>query len=205
MAAHLTLAGLPRRRLYAWFLRYPGGANRTIRDGSKALARALSNGRIRENLGAMIGLHRPVPGPTCREALIVALGHTLDMAIPLGRQVPVSPKVVADAADRVLSYRGTRNARVFRELPIGGLRLQATDHDWSTGAGPEVSGTMTDLFLVLTGRTVHWTDWRAPAPSCCGGAWPSRPEACDPGAARSQHRGPRGGDVGGRRLRRGSV
>ena len=35
---------------------------------------------------------------------------------------------------------------------IAGLRLRATDVDWSTGAGPEVSGPGMDLILAMTGR-----------------------------------------------------
>lgn len=155
VAAHLTLAGMPRFRLYRFFLRYPGSINRTIRDASKAVARTLSNDQIRDNLRAMVGLHRPVPGLTGREALIDAVGHTLDIAVPLGREVSLPPEVVAEAADHVIASRRTPNAQVFRTLPLEGLRLIATDHDWADGTGPEVTGTMTDLFLVLTGRRAH--------------------------------------------------
>ena len=36
---------------------------------------------------------------------------------------------------------------------INGLTLKATDADWSTGTGPEVSGPLLDLVLAMTGRT----------------------------------------------------
>jgi hypothetical protein len=55
----------------------------------------------------------------------------------------------------VVSYRGRGNAKVFRSLPLATFRLTATDHAWSAGDGAEVTGTMTDLFLLLTGRSAR--------------------------------------------------
>lgn len=155
VAAHLTLAALPPWRLVPLALRYPGSTNRLIRDASKAVARRRSDAEILATLRGMIGLHRPFPGLTCREALIDIVGHTQDVTLPLGREVPVPPHEIAAAADRVVSYRGRGNAKVFRALPTRGLQLSADDHDWTHGEGDPVTGSMRDLFLVLTGRTVH--------------------------------------------------
>lgn len=155
VAAHLTLVALPRPKLIGLFLRYPGSVNRTIRDASKARARLMSNDEIRETIRSMIGLHRHFPGLTCREALVDVLGHALDIAIPLQREVRHPVAAVTEAADHVVSYGGRGSARVFRSLPVFRVRLTATDHDWSSGSGPEVTGTMTDLYLALIGRTVH--------------------------------------------------
>ena len=111
---------------------------------------------------ALVGVHRPMPTLTCREMLIDVTAHHLDMAVPLGREVHVPPIETAEAADRVLSYRGRGNAKVFRPLPLRGLRLTADDHPWSTGEGPEITGSMTDLFLLLTGRTARVGELRGP-------------------------------------------
>ncbi|MGB8860523.1 MAG: hypothetical protein WCC60_14780, partial [Ilumatobacteraceae bacterium] len=35
---------------------------------------------------------------------------------------------------------------------IAGLRLQATDADWSTGSGPVVEGDLQHLLCAMTGR-----------------------------------------------------
>jgi hypothetical protein len=35
---------------------------------------------------------------------------------------------------------------------ISGLRLHASDADWSHGSGPEVSGPMLSLLMAMTGR-----------------------------------------------------
>lgn len=152
VAAHLTmpLLTLPQFALLA--IRHPGGVNHLIREGSIDLARRHDHEQLLQRLEQLVGRHRPIPGLTCREALIDAIGHTFDMAIPLGHEIDVPAVEVAEAADRVLSYRGRGNARVFRKLPLTTYRLTATDHTWSTGDGAPVTGTMTDLFLLLTGR-----------------------------------------------------
>ncbi|BCY11593.1 maleylpyruvate isomerase family mycothiol-dependent enzyme [Actinoplanes sp. L3-i22] len=155
VAAHLTMPLLTVPQLALLALRYPGRTNRLIRDGSIALARRHDPGQLVHRLGLLVGRHRPFPGLTCRESLIDAVGHTFDMAIPLGRELPIPAAEVAEAAGRVVSYHGRGNAKVFRSLPWATFQLTATDHPWCTGDGEPVTGTMTDLFLLLTGRTVR--------------------------------------------------
>lgn len=77
VAAHLTLPALPPWRLFPLFLRYPGSTNRTIRDGSKAVARGMDEAQIVAAIRRMVGFHRHFPGLTCREALIDLVGHTM--------------------------------------------------------------------------------------------------------------------------------
>jgi uncharacterized protein (TIGR03083 family) len=153
VAAHLTMPLLTMRQLTLLAVRHPGRTNHLIREGSIDLARRHDTGQLLHRLGLLVGRHRPFPGLTCRESLIDAVGHTFDIAIPLGREIRVPADEVAEAADRVVSYRGRGNAKVFRPLPLATFRLTATDHVWSTGDGAQVTGTMTDLFLLLTGRT----------------------------------------------------
>lgn len=153
VAAHLTMPLLTMRQLTLLAIRHPGGTNHLIREGSIDLARRHDPGQLLHRLDLLVGRHRAFPGLTCRESLIDAIGHTFDIAIPLGREIHVPAAEVAEAADRVVSYRGRGNAKVFRALPLATFRLTATDHAWSTGDGAQVTGTMTDLFLLLTGRT----------------------------------------------------
>ena len=164
VAAHLTMPLLGMRQIVALALRHPGGTNALIREGSKDLARRQSPEQIIKQLTAMIGYHRHFPTLTCREALIDVLGHSLDIAIPLaaaGSQRAahlasgLPPDQVAEAANHVLSYRGKGKSKVFGPVPLGGLLLLAKDHRWVAGAGSDVAGTMTDLFLLLIGRSVH--------------------------------------------------
>ena len=164
VAAHLTMPLIGIRRLLPLGLRHPGGTNTFIREVSKELARRHDPDQVIANLRSMIGFHRHFPTLTCREALIDVLGHSLDIAIPLGRAgsaaaealaTSLPPVEVAEAADRVTSYAGRGRNRVFRDVGQTGPRLVASDHSWTFGDGPEIRGTMTDLFLLLIGRTVH--------------------------------------------------
>ena len=88
-------------------------------------------------------------GTTYYEPLLDVLVHSQDIAIPLGREYPMPTDPARAAADRV--WRRSFPFRARRRLR--GLRLSATDTDWAAGAGDQVSGTVADLLLVLTGRT----------------------------------------------------
>ncbi|MDN5930645.1 MAG: maleylpyruvate isomerase family mycothiol-dependent enzyme [Pseudonocardia sp.] len=87
---------------------------------------------------------------TCRNLLFDVLVHVQDIAIPLGvdRAMPVA--AAREGVQRVWSMDWPFHAR----RRLGGMRLVATDSDWSAGAGPEVHGTTEVLLLLLTGRTV---------------------------------------------------
>ena len=50
-------------------------------------------------------------------------------------------------------YKGS-NLLIGSKRRIAGLTLRATDADWITGAGPEVSGPIVSLVMAMTGRKV---------------------------------------------------
>ncbi|GAB3156719.1 hypothetical protein GCM10027161_63890 [Microbispora hainanensis] len=73
--------------------------------------------------------------------------HGQDIARPLHRDrpLPAGPAVAA------LTYvAGDR----FYDAParLADLHLVATDVDWTSGSGQEISGTAGDLLLIATGR-----------------------------------------------------
>jgi uncharacterized protein (TIGR03083 family) len=170
VAAHLTMPLLGLPQLVGLAIRHPGGNNHVIREGSIELARRYDTDQLTDRLAELVGVHRLFPGLTCRESLIDAIGHTLDMCIPLGRHVDIPALEVAEAANRVLSYHGRGKAKVFRSVPLAGFRLTATDYTWSTGSGPEITGSITDLFLLLTGRTVRIGELHGPGAAELRGA-----------------------------------
>jgi hypothetical protein len=45
---------------------------------------------------------------------------------------------------------------------LTGLKLEATDVDWSTGSGPEVRGPCMSLILAMVGRTAALPDCEGP-------------------------------------------
>lgn len=83
---------------------------------------------------------------------VVALGevitHGADMLRPLGLDEDVGPSVVVP----VLSvYRRLRRL-AFQGESLRGVRLVATDADWTAGDGPELRGRAVDLLLFLANR-----------------------------------------------------
>jgi uncharacterized protein (TIGR03083 family) len=83
-----------------------------------------------------------------RNILFDVMVHAQDIAVPLDRPLPMPVRAAAAGATRVWTMGWPFWAR--RRLP--GVRLIATDTDWSVGAGAEVSGPMAALLLLLTGR-----------------------------------------------------
>lgn len=95
-------------------------------------------------------LHRwTPPGGGEIGALVHVVIHSLDITTPLGLpQAPGEPalRTVLDAlADGVHASFG---------IDLDGVRLTATDLDWSWGDGRGVTGPAADLALTLTGRTL---------------------------------------------------
>jgi uncharacterized protein (TIGR03083 family) len=110
------------------------------RDGDSAeLA-----GRLRAKAG---GPNHP-PGPTVA-MLGEAVVHGEDTRRPLGvaRHIPEATLVT------VADFFKKSNLLLGSKKRIAGLRLTATDAEWTHGDGPEVSGPMASLLLAMTGRT----------------------------------------------------
>ncbi|OBI85261.1 maleylpyruvate isomerase family mycothiol-dependent enzyme [Mycobacterium sp. 1245805.9] len=90
-------------------------------------------------------------------ALVDGTIHHQDIRRSLGR-----PRIVpADRLQRVLGLV-PGNPRLGAGRRIRGLRLRATDVDWTHGTGPEVSGPGEALLMAMTGRPVALADLEGP-------------------------------------------
>ena len=85
-----------------------------------------------------------------RNILFDVLVHAQDIAIPLGRDYPMPSEAARAGANRVW----TMGWPFWARRRLRGVRLLATDIDWSAGAGVELRGPIGMLLLLLTGRTV---------------------------------------------------
>jgi uncharacterized protein (TIGR03083 family) len=101
-------------------------------------------GEIRDR----IGVWRPLPAVTFRETAIDYLVHGQDIAVPLGRALPMPPGLAVLAADRVWASPRMFHART----KLAGYRLVAGDAPWAAGQGHEICGPIGALLLLLTGR-----------------------------------------------------
>lgn len=82
----------------------------------------------------------------CELADIVCHGEDIRRPLELSRTVPTATPLVA--ADFLKDDRATGTPK-----RIKGLRLSATDADWSTGTGPTVDGPLQALVLAMAGRS----------------------------------------------------
>ncbi len=77
-----------------------------------------------------------------------------DIRRPLGIAYDYPPGAAAAVAD---SYKNS-NLVMGSKKRIAGVRLVATDTDWTHGEGPEVTGTMMALVMAMAGRKAALAD-----------------------------------------------
>ena len=58
-------------------------------------------------------------------------------------------------------YAGT-GGPVGGKQRVAGLKLSATDHEWTTGAGPEVEGPLVSLVMAISGRGFALDELKGP-------------------------------------------
>jgi len=89
--------------------------------------------------------HPPGPADTMLGETII---HSEDIRRALGISHAYPTQAVVRAAD---FFKGS-NLLIGTKSRIAGLRLRATDTEWSHGDGPEVSGPILSLVMAMTGR-----------------------------------------------------
>jgi len=95
--------------------------------------------------------HPPGPTDTWLGEVIV---HSEDIRRPLG----IKHEYPAAAALRVADFYKGSNLVIGAKKRVAGLKLRATDADWSHGDGPEVSGPIVSLVMAMCGRTAAIDD-----------------------------------------------
>jgi uncharacterized protein (TIGR03083 family) len=95
--------------------------------------------------------HPPAPVMAMLGEIVV---HGEDIRRPLGIPHKTPEEALLAVAD---SYK-VSNLLIGAKRRIAGLRLQASDVDWSTGDGPEVTGPLSTLILAMTGRKAVLVD-----------------------------------------------
>lgn len=93
------------------------------------------------------------PGGGHEGALTDLVVHSLDITRPLGVPSGIDPAAVTLALDQLIGPASVK----FFDLRLDGLRLRATDLDWSHGKGREVAGPAEDLVMGLARRRTPLT------------------------------------------------
>jgi uncharacterized protein (TIGR03083 family) len=90
-------------------------------------------------------------------ALVDGMIHQQDIRRPLGLPRTIPPERVVSALEFAKSSPAIQGFRHRR-----GLRLVATDQDWSVGTGLEVTGTGEALLMAIAGRRVSIDELAGP-------------------------------------------
>jgi uncharacterized protein (TIGR03083 family) len=106
--------------------------------------------------------HPPAPVMAMLGEIVV---HGEDIRRPLG----ISHKAPEDALVAVADSYKKSNLLIGAKRRIAGLRLRASDADWTNGDGPEVTGPLASLVLAMTGRKEALVDLGGEGVATLGG------------------------------------
>lgn len=96
------------------------------------------------------------PGFGFEAPLTDTVVHGDDMLVPLGVRRDVEADALTTVLDFLVSTKATRGFTARGR--VDGLRFRATDVDWTSGSGPEVSGRAVDLASAICGRPAAVAD-----------------------------------------------
>jgi uncharacterized protein (TIGR03083 family) len=149
--AHLSLAARPVPPP-GRYLRAIARARGSFNEANRALAVVDGGGSPSELVETFRGLVEAQrvapPGPMRTAPFADVVVHSLDVRVPLG----IDTAVPADHHTITLDFLLGPMSRFFGGKGRPAARWVATDHDWSSGTGAEVRGTLADLVLALAGR-----------------------------------------------------
>jgi uncharacterized protein (TIGR03083 family) len=86
------------------------------------------------------------------------LGETIVHGEDIRRALGLTHEYPVDALTRVADFYTGSNTLIGAKTRIAGLSLRATDAEWSTGSGTEVTGPLLALVLAMTGRSAALPD-----------------------------------------------
>jgi len=157
LVGHLTAAGnITAPHFFAGFVKKGFSFDKFV-DGDLRTYAAGTPADVRARFEKILDSNRKPPGPA-----YVALGevmvHGEDIRRPLGAKGEHSAEHLTTLAEL---YKKT-GAPLRAKKRLEGLRLEATDVDWSTGDGPAIKGPCMSLILAMVGRAGALADCEGP-------------------------------------------
>jgi uncharacterized protein (TIGR03083 family) len=148
VVAHMTMAfRMSAPRFALEMAKARGDFNRMADRSARQTAARMSADELLASLRDNITHPWKPPGGGTAGALSHDVIHGLDISVGLGLDRRPPPERVA----MVLATLGAKNVRFFG-VDLSGVRLVATDLDWSYGDGAPLRGAAQDLLLIVCGR-----------------------------------------------------
>jgi uncharacterized protein (TIGR03083 family) len=113
--------------------------------------------QVKERFDGIVNSTRTPPGPK-----YVALGEVMVHGEDIRRPLGVKGEHPAEHLVTLAELYKKTGAPLRAKKRVDGLKLTATDVDWSTGDGPEVSGPAMSLILAMVGRAGALDDCSGP-------------------------------------------
>jgi uncharacterized protein (TIGR03083 family) len=158
VVAHVTMtAELPPSRYLLLAVRHGMRLDHMLDQVARKAGRATPEDILRRLRSATDSRRHP-PGRAGRHVLSDALVHGLDIRRPLriGRTIP------ADRLRIALDTMSGLDAMPVARPRIAGLRLEASDLDWTIGDGQLVRGPADSLLLAIAGRAAGCEELQGP-------------------------------------------
>ncbi|WP_199516083.1 maleylpyruvate isomerase family mycothiol-dependent enzyme [Nucisporomicrobium flavum] len=159
VVAHTTQPfRVPMWRVVLELARARGNVNRMADRSARRDAARLTADQLLQQLRDNVAHPWTPPGGGAAGALSHDVIHHLDITVALG----VGRVVPPERLGLVLEGLRPRNVAFFG-AELGGVRLAATDLDWSYGSGELVRGRAQDLLLAICGRRLPAGHLEGPA------------------------------------------
>jgi uncharacterized protein (TIGR03083 family) len=157
VVAHLTAAGnITAGHFFAGFVKTGFSFDKFV-DGDLRNYSTGTPAEVKARYDAIITSNRKPPGPA-----YVALGEVMVHGEDIRRSQGARGEHPAEHLVTLAELYKKTGAPLRAKKRIAGLKLIATDVDWSTGDGPEVEGPCMSLILGMVGRTGALADCSGP-------------------------------------------
>jgi len=147
LVAHLTAAGnITAPHFFGGFIKTGFSFDKFV-EGDLAQFNGGSDADVKARFDTIIMSTRKPPGPA-----YVALGEVMVHGEDIRRAVGARGEHPSEHLTTLAEYYKKTGAPLRAKKRLEGLKLQATDVDWSSGEGPEVRGPCMSLILGMVGR-----------------------------------------------------
>ena len=148
LVGHLTAAGnITAPHFFAGFVKSGFNFDKFV-EGDLRQFSAGTPADVRKRYDAIITSNRKPSGPA-----YVALGEVMVHGEDIRRRLGARGEHPAEHLVTLAEMYKKTGAPLRGKTRVAGLKLTATDVDWTTGDGPEVRGPCMSLILAMVGRT----------------------------------------------------